>query len=91
MGGPHRLVQHLNVVGAGGVAHLVRAIPGDENGGKVGAEPVPEFDDRVDAIALIEMVVDEQSIGRVAQRGDRCDGGIEVAGFEHLASPAGKQ
>ena len=67
-----RLVEHLDGVRAGILAHMRAAVGGDQDGGEVGAEAPAQFGDRIDAIALVEMVVDQQAVRRdLGFRNDR--------------------
>ena len=62
--GLERLAQHLNVVLARLVAHVRRAVGGDQDRRQVGAEPAAQLDDGVDAVAVVEMIIDQQAVGR---------------------------
>ena len=69
-----RLVQHLDVARARFLAHRRRAVGGDQDRRQVRAEAPAQRRDRVDAVAAVEVIVDQQSVRhrlRVAHRRER--------------------
>jgi DNA-binding NarL/FixJ family response regulator len=89
--GLERFAQHLNVLLAGGVAYMRRAVGGDQDRRQLSAEPAPQLDDGVEAVALVEMIIDQKAVGRDLRLGDRINSGREVRRFEHPAAPAAEQ
>ena len=59
-----RLVEHLDAVRARFLAHVRAAVGGDQDGGEIGAEAPAQLGDRLDAVALVEMVIDQQAVRR---------------------------
>ena len=57
-----RLVEHLDAVGARLLAHVRAAVGGDQDGGEVGAEAVAQRGDGLDAVAVVEVIVDQEPI-----------------------------
>ena len=66
-----RLVEHLDAVGARLLAHVRAAVGGDQDRGQVGAEAVAQRGDRRDAVAVVEVIVDQQAVGRTLGRRQR--------------------
>jgi tRNA(Ile)-lysidine synthetase-like protein len=89
-GGLDRLVQQLNAFGTRLFAHAGAAVGGDQDRRQVTAAPAQRHD-RLDAIATVEVVIDQQSIwhGR-AFRNCRQRGG-KIGRFDHRATPAVQQ
>ena len=55
-----RLVEHLDVARARFLAHMRRAVGGDQDRRQVGAEAPAQRRDRLDAVAGVEVIVDQQ-------------------------------
>ena len=58
------LLQHLNVLLARGVAHMRRTVGGDQDRRQFGAEPAAQLDDGIEAVAAVEMIIDQKAVGR---------------------------
>ena len=59
---PDRLVQHLDIARARFLAHARAAVGGDEDRRQVGAEAPAQRRDRLDAVAAVEVIVDQHAV-----------------------------
>ena len=73
------------------LAHMRTAVGGDQDGGEIGAEAPAQLLDRLDAVAVVEMVVDQETVGRHLGFHDGGGRGREVGRLEHPAAPAAEQ
>src|SRR5262252_3398776 len=60
------LVEYLDCEGARGLAHIRGAIGGYEHGRNFRSEQPPQLGDRFDAVAVVEMIVNQESARRVS-------------------------
>src|SRR3984885_1299744 len=81
----------MRVLGAGFIAYMQRAVGGNHERGHLTAEPAPQFGDCRDAVAAVEVVVDQQGIRFETARLHRRQRLGEIGGFERAAAPAAKQ
>src|SRR6202521_78093 len=73
-----RLVEDRDLLLPGGSPHMRTAIRGDQDRRNGIAEPAANVADRGDAVAAIEMIVDQQTGDPPARGLDRLDGGIRI-------------
>ena len=85
------LLQHLDVARARLVAHARRAVGGDQDRRQVGAEAPAQRGDRLDAVAVVEVIVDQQPVRRACASAIAAIARCEIGRLEHAAAPAAEQ
>ena len=86
-----RLVEHLDAVRPRLLAHVRAPVGGDEDGREVGAESPPQWRDRLDAVAVVEVVIYQKAVGRYFCFRDDRQRRLEIRGLEDPAAPAAQQ
>src|SRR5262249_60478939 len=86
-----RLVEHLNVARAGVLAHARAAVGGDQDRRQFGTELPAQLNDSVDAVAVGEVIIDQQPIRPRLGAGDRRLRAAHIGGGEHAAAPSAEQ
>ena len=78
----------MRALGTGFFAHMQRAVRGDEDGGNLASEAAAQFGDDGDAVAAVEVIVDQKTVRLETACLDGRQGLDEIGCLEGAATPA---
>ena len=71
-----RLVEHVDIVDTGIRAHPRAPVRGDQDPGEIGAKPMAQLANDLNAVAIVEVVIDQEGVGFYRMLRNDCQRGF---------------